>query len=96
MQESLIKIISEIDLKVKYLLNENTRLKEERINNKQRISEQKKEIEKYQLKIIELENKINRIKISKTIENKRELTETKLLINEIVREIDTCIGILNN
>ena len=45
--------------------------------------------------IRQLEDKIKILKIAKTIETKEGNVEAKLKINELVREIDKCIGLLN-
>ena len=45
--------------------------------------------------IRQLEEKIKLLKISKTLESKEGNVEAKLKINELVREIDRCIGLLN-
>jgi hypothetical protein len=42
-----------------------------------------------------LEDTIRILKIAKTIESKEGNVEAKLKINELVREIDKCIGLLN-
>jgi len=55
-----------------------------------------KRIHEEQKKIIrQLEEKINTIKITKTIENKEGAVEAKERIAKLVREIDHCIGLLN-
>jgi HrpA-like RNA helicase len=46
-------------------------------------------------KITELENKINVLKISGGFSSGKDSTKAKLAINELVREIDKCIGHLN-
>jgi predicted RNase H-like nuclease (RuvC/YqgF family) len=45
--------------------------------------------------ISQLEEKIKLLKITKTLETKEGNVEAKLKINELVREIDKCIGLLN-
>ncbi|MDR1951188.1 MAG: hypothetical protein LBP96_03045 [Bacteroidales bacterium] len=46
-------------------------------------------------KITELENKINVLKISGGFSSGKDSTKAKLAINELVRDIDKCIGLLN-
>jgi len=46
-------------------------------------------------KILELENKINVLKISGGFSSGKDSTKAKLVINELVRDIDKCIGLLN-
>jgi hypothetical protein len=55
---------------------------------KQVISEQKQHIR-------QIEDKVKILKIAKTLETKEGNVEAKLKINELVREIDKCIGLLN-
>jgi hypothetical protein len=55
---------------------------------KQIVNEQKNTIR-------QLEDTIRIIKIAKTLETKEGNVEAKLKINELVREIDRCIGLLN-
>jgi len=59
------------------------------------IQELKQEINEQKSMIMQLENKIKILKIAKTLETKEGTVEAKLKINEIVREIDKCIGLLN-
>jgi HrpA-like RNA helicase len=46
-------------------------------------------------KITELENKINVLKIGGGFSSGKDSTKAKLAINELVRDIDKCIGLLN-
>jgi len=46
-------------------------------------------------KILELENKINVLKISGGFSSGKDSTKAKLAINELVRDIDKCIEFLN-
>jgi hypothetical protein len=45
--------------------------------------------------ISQLEEKVKILRIAKTLETKEGNVEAKLKINELVREIDKCIGLLN-
>ena len=47
--------------------------------------------------ILSLQEKIKLMNISKSVDaSKQEVKETRLKINEYVREIDKCIALLNN
>ncbi|MCX6251097.1 MAG: hypothetical protein NTX61_10140 [Bacteroidetes bacterium] len=46
-------------------------------------------------KINQLEEKIRILRLTKTIEKKEGASEAKSKINELVREIDKCMGLLN-
>jgi len=67
---------------------ENESLNAELASLRQVITEQKETIKR-------LDEKNKLLKIAKTIETKEGNVEAKLKINELVREIDKCIGILN-
>lgn len=95
MADQVKEIINGIDFKVRKLkhdyqiVTERNKELENKLNQlEQTIYQQKQEIE-------HIQQKIKLIKLSKSIENKRDLTETKLKINELVREIDNCINLLN-
>jgi hypothetical protein len=59
------------------------------IHELKKIHEEQKEIIKH------LEEKIKTIRITKNIENKEGAEEAKRRINELVREIEKCIGLLS-
>jgi predicted RNase H-like nuclease (RuvC/YqgF family) len=59
------------------------------------IQELKQVINEQKQTIRQLEDKIKLLKIAKTLETKEGNVEAKLKINELVREIDKCIGLLN-
>lgn len=54
------------------------------------------EIEDLKLNVKQLEYKNKIIKIAKALEGKQETTNAKLKINELLREVDRCIGLLND
>ncbi|MDD4576080.1 MAG: hypothetical protein PHI36_06595 [Bacteroidales bacterium] len=95
MNDDISKVVEGIEHKVHSLCLINKKIKHENEHLRNQIVELKIDIETSKEQIDELENKIKIIKLSKTIENKRELTDTKLKINELVREIDRCIQMLN-
>jgi hypothetical protein len=70
----------------------------QRVENKKCIAELqelKKVVREQKQTIRELEDKIKILRIAKTLETKEGNVEAKLKINELVREIDKCIGLLN-
>lgn len=91
-----ITLISGIEYKVRKLLEIKEKDKK-RINiltdQKLKLEEQIKE---QKLNINNLKEQIKKIKIAKSLENSDGTVEAKLKINELVREIDKCIGLLNN
>ncbi|MDD2345550.1 MAG: hypothetical protein PHY85_05335 [Bacteroidales bacterium] len=95
MNDDIANVIDGIEHKVHSLCLINKKIKHENEHLRNQIVELKTDIETTKEQLNELENKIKIIKLSKSIENKRELTDTKLKINELVREIDKCIQMLN-
>jgi len=95
MAENIKTIVEEIDYKIRKLKHDY----EEAVNviklQEEQIRTQDKLIQKQKEEIEQINQKVKLIKLSKTIENKRDLTQTKLKINELVREIDNCISLLN-
>ena len=70
----------------------------QRTDNKRHIAEiqeLKQAVNEQKHIIRQLEDKIKILRIAKTIESKEGNVEAKLKINELVREIDKCIGLLN-
>lgn len=86
----MINIISSIELKIANLLSSYNKLKQENSKFSLELEEKRKEI-------IELNNKIKIMSISKSVDvSKEDIKDTKLKINEYIREIDKCIALLNN
>jgi hypothetical protein len=88
-------IVSGLEYKIKKIvdlqnqtLNENKKLKQE-IHDIKHIIEDQKVIIKNN------EEKIKVLKIAKTLDSGKDNYQTKLKINELVREIDKCIALLN-
>ncbi len=95
MTDNINTLTAEIEYKIRKIVQENRLLIDENVQKTNKIIELKTELDQHKNRISEFEQKIKTIKLAKSIENKRELTETKLQINEIVRELDTCISLLN-
>jgi len=81
------KLIKLININQK-IINENKILIEEKKNYEQIIEKQKKLIK-------ELEEKIKVLKIAKSFDGSSNTFEQKVKINEMLRELDKCIGLLN-
>jgi len=62
----------------------------------QRYQELEKINEQYKQSTQELENKINALKIAKAIPKGKESADARKKINELLRELDRCIDLLNN
>lgn len=89
-------LISGIEYKVRKLISQ---LKEEK-QKKNILSEEnnnlKTQLEAKKKVIKELENKINGLTIAELLKTEKGTEEARERINELVREIDHCIGLLNN
>jgi chromosome segregation ATPase len=88
-------LVSGIDYKLKQLFDNHHHLREENVALKKKIEEFKSDINKYRETIKQLEEKVQLLKLAKTLESNEGNVEAKLKINELVREIDKCIGLLN-
>jgi len=88
-------IVSEIELKLRKLIDEKKQLTME---NK-RLAEENAALDKENLalrrSVEELQDKINKSTIVNALDNEGELEEGRRLIKELVREIDKCVSILN-
>ena len=95
-REKLNLSLSNLERKVKFLLNNHKDLKQELTVAKSENQELKEIIRKKDDQIIDFQNKY---KISKIVRNIRDgeddASELKNQINEYIREIDKCIGHLS-
>ena len=94
---SLNKIISNIEIKLNNLLSSHNKLKE--INESLNFQKANliSDIETKNKEIDALKDKIKIMSISKSVDaSKGDIRQTKLKINEYIREIDKCIAQLNN
>ncbi|MBR3729935.1 MAG: hypothetical protein IKN08_03360 [Bacteroidales bacterium] len=89
-------IVSEIELKLRKLIDEKNKLA---VENK-RLAEANKALDEENLALRrsagELQDKINKSTIVNALDNEGELEEGRKLIQELVREIDRCVSILNS
>ena len=88
-------IISGIDYKLRKLIAKHQELLEKIENYQEEIRALNKVNEEQKKAIRNLEEKVKTIKLTKTLETKEGAGEAKTRINELVREIDKCIGLLN-
>ena len=93
--ENVAKMITSIEFKVKRLIEKHNEIKENLQQYQNEIQELKTINDQHQKTIDELKNKIKLLKIAKSTETKEGAVDAKLKINEMVREIDKCIGLLN-
>ena len=89
-------IVSEIEVKLRKLIDEKNRLAVEC----KRLAEENAALEKENLTLrqsaVELHDKINKSIIVNALDNEGAIEEGRKLIQELVREIDRCVSILNS
>ena len=94
---SLNNLISGIEIKLNNLLSSYKKVKSINSNLKEENANLLLDIEQKNIEINALKDKIKIISISKSVDvSKSDIRQTKLKINEYIREIDKCIGQLNN
>lgn len=85
-----------IEYKLKKLLEQNERCKKENQLLQNEIEEIKQiNLDKNQT-IDKLKDELQKVKLAKSIDSEEGSNDAKLKINELVREIDKCIGLLND
>jgi hypothetical protein len=90
------QLIINIDNKVKQLVSLRKKDQDEIQILKNKVLELQKTNIDQQQSIIQLEEKIKFIKITKSLEKGKENIDAKQKINEMLREIDKCMGMLNS
>ncbi len=89
-------LVSGIEYKLRKLIDQHQSTRDENSRLINEIQELKKVINEQKQTISQLEEKSKILKLAKTLETKEGNVEAKLKINELVREIDKCIGLLNS
>jgi DNA repair exonuclease SbcCD ATPase subunit len=90
------QLISNIEQKVRKLIDLRESCEIQNKELKQTLEELTKTIEKQENTIKKLEERNNILTITKSLESLQGNVEVKNKINELVREIDKCIGLLNS
>lgn len=93
--EDVSALVSGIEDKVRKLIGQCRGLGAENQQNLAEIRKLNQVINDQKLIINQLEEKIRVLKLAKALESKEGNVDAKLKINELVREIDKCIGLLN-
>jgi len=89
-------IINNIGLNVGKLIEKYTQLKAEKKDLLQDNDALNAQLQEKQKQVVALQDKVKLMNISKSVDvSKQEVKETRLKINEYVREIDKCIALLN-
>lgn len=93
--KSAVTLVAGIDYKVRKLIEKNGILKGENQRLYNEVNSLNMRIEDLQKEINELHEKLTALKLAKSLNREESRTNVKLKINELVREIDHCIGLLN-
>lgn len=88
-------LISGIEYKIKVLAENNKALFEENTKLKQQNSELSNQVQKQQSELGSLEEKAAILNVSKTFGSDTDRQSAKIKINELVREIDESLNLLN-
>jgi predicted nuclease with TOPRIM domain len=89
-------VLNSIKEKVHMLMSSNSSLKEQNIQLETKVSELKNTLEQQKSEIENFNGKVKMLKMAKSLGgDSGKNTEMKLKINELVREIDKCISLLN-
>ena len=84
-----------VEYKLKKLLEEYKRCEQYSQLLKKENEDLKKEILDKNQTIDKLKDELQKVKLAKSIDSEEGSNDAKLKINELVREIDKCIGLLN-
>ena len=89
-------IVNNIEVKLEKLIANYQQISKERLMLKQENEDFVASLKLKEIEILSLQEKIKLMNISKSVDvSKQEAKETRLKINEYVREIDKCIALLN-
>ena len=90
-------IVNNIEVKLVKFITKYELIKKEKLLLQQENNASVATLESKEKEILNLQEKIKLMNISKSGDaSKQEVKETRLKINEYVREIDKCIALLNN
>ncbi len=84
-----------VEYKLKKLLEQHERCEQYNQILKSENEELKKEVLNKNQTIDKLKDELQKVKLAKSIDSEVGSSDAKLKINELVREIDKCIGLLN-
>ncbi len=93
--DDLSILVSGIEFKLKKLISENIKLKNDITVINEKLIQQNNLIDNQEKTITTLEEKIKILKITKTLTSSKDSHDVKIKVNEALREIDKCIGLLN-
>lgn len=89
-------IVNKIEVKLGKLIAKYQQVKQEKLILQQENEDFVANLKLKEIEILNLQEKVKLMNISKSVDaSKQEVKETRLKINEYVREIDKCIALLN-
>ncbi len=89
-------IVNNIEIKLGKFIAKYEKIKQEKLLLQQENEASIAALELKEKEVLSLQEKIKLMNISKSVDaSKQEVKETRLKINEYVREIDKCIALLN-
>lgn len=94
MTEETIRLITSLKSKTSTIKNELIKLKEENEILRKKLSEEQDASVERNLMISEMKDKYETLKIAKSLNNDSDNEALKKRINAMVREIDTCIELI--
>jgi hypothetical protein len=94
--KDLSDLVKGLDIKSRQLALRYKTLKDEYNKLEHKHSETEKNITQHKQTILELEKQVQILTIAKSIPTGKESSIAKKKINELLRELDTCIDLLNN
>jgi chromosome segregation ATPase len=94
--EDLSDLVKGLDIKSRQLALKHKKLKNDFEQLQKKHLETEHSITQHKQTILELEKQIQILTIAKSIPTGKESSIAKKKINELLRELDTCIDLLNN
>jgi hypothetical protein len=94
--EDLSDLVKGLDIKSRQLALRFKKLKDDYTKLQQKHIETEHSINQQKQTILELEKQLQILTIAKSIPTGKESSTAKKKINELLRELDTCIDLLNN
>jgi hypothetical protein len=94
--EDLSNLVKGLDIKSRQLALRYKKLNENFNQLQKKQTETESSITLHKQTIVELEKQIQILTIAKSIPTGKESSKAKKKINELLRELDTCIDLLNN
>ena len=89
-------IVNNIEVKLGKLIAKYQQVKQEKLILQQENEDFVSSLKLKEIEILNLQEKVKLMNISKSVDaSNQEVKETRLKINEYVREIDKCIALLN-